>query len=119
MSHIDAIQQAAKAVSISEFKRIFNLKSDEEFGRHEKFFKEWFAATREGYITDVEIAIRVYTEARQAVICDAKPVAWSNAEDAFLEDRLSTLTTARWQATEKDDMPLYVALPKFNQQTAE
>jgi hypothetical protein len=110
MSHEQAIRQAARTLSVNEFKRIFNLKTDEDFLKHSKFFEEWFLATHEGYISDMEVALKSYMDTRNAIICDAKPIAWSNAEEAFLEDRMGTLNASRWQATEKDDMPLYAAL---------
>jgi hypothetical protein len=59
-----------------------------------------------------EEVIAAYLKARGAILCDEKPVAWSNPEHMFLDDRMSTLTASRWRPTEKDNVALYTALPE-------
>lgn len=59
-----------------------------------------------------EDAIAAYLKARKAVLCDDKAIAWSNPENMFLDDQMSTLTASRWRPTEKDNVALYAALPE-------
>jgi hypothetical protein len=61
---------------------------------------------------DLREVIAAYLKARGAILCDEKPVAWSNPEHMFLDDRMSTLTASKWRPTEKDTVALYTALPE-------
>ena len=58
-----------------------------------------------------EEVITAYLKARGAILCEASPVAWSNAEHIFLDDRSSKLTASRWRPTDSDNLALYTALP--------
>jgi hypothetical protein len=64
------------------------------------------------WVETCEEVIAAYLKARSAILCDNKPVAWSNLEHIFLDDRTSTLTASRWRPTEKDTIALYSELPK-------
>ncbi|TLX16047.1 hypothetical protein [Rhizobium sp. MHM7A] len=108
MTHETAIEAACRALHEAQGT------GDADAPLHSPYQNSWEEPDTvrwKQWIETCEEVISAYLKARSAILCDEKPIAWSNPEHMFLDDRVSTLTASRWRPNEKDHVALYAAIP--------